>query len=136
MAKRIGAAVLVVALLVLQAAPVWAADAAGPLPDRGGPIVQAARSIGKVVVDIAIGLAAVLMAVGIATGFLSGQFLVTVGAPYGMSHAWIKVISVILLGIATFLTIVIVNTIIDTVIGLIPPTEIPSVMLLRLPRCG
>lgn len=131
--KRICIAVLIVLLLALQAMPAWAADAASPYLDRGGPLVAAARTIGKTIVDVAIGIAAVLMAVGIATGFVGGQFLVTVGAPYGMSHAWIKVISVIILGIGAFLTIVIVNTIIDAVIGLIPPTEIRSVLLLPPP---
>jgi len=94
---------------------------------RGGEVVDALRQIAQVVVDILIGIAAILMAVGIATGFVGGQFMVTVGQPYGLSAAWVKVIAVVILGIGAMLTIVIVNTIIDIVGSLIPPTVIPIV---------
>jgi len=80
-----------------------------------------------VVIDILIGIAAILMAVGIATGFVGGQFMVTVGQPYGLSAAWVKVIAVVILGIGAMLTIVLVNTIIDIIGSLIPPTVIPIV---------
>ncbi len=94
---------------------------------RGGEIVDALRQIAQVVIDILIGIAAILMAVGIATGFVGGQFMVTVGQPYGLSAAWVKVIAVVILGIGAMLTIVLVNTIIDIVGSLIPPTVIPIV---------
>jgi len=113
---------LTLSVALTTASPALAQGAGGT---RGGDIVEAFRSIGKVVIDILIGLAAVLMAVGIASGFVGGQFMVTVGAPYGLSAAWIKVISVAILGIGAMLTIVIANTIIDAVTGLIPATNIP-----------
>lgn len=94
---------------------------------RGGPIVAALDHLGVLVIDIMIGISVILMAVGIATGFVGGQFLVTVGQPYGLSGAWMKVISVVLLGLGGMLTIVITNTIIDAVSGLVPPTQIPSI---------
>ncbi|MDY7079155.1 MAG: hypothetical protein SXV54_19755 [Chloroflexota bacterium] len=94
---------------------------------RGGEIVDALRQIAQVVIDILIGIAAILMAVGIATGFVGGQFMVTVGQPYGLSAAWVKVIAVVILGIGAMLTIVLVNTIIDIVGSLIPATVIPIV---------
>ena len=94
---------------------------------RGGEIVDALRQITQVVIDILIGIAAILMAVGIATGFVGGQFMVTVGQPYGLSAAWVKVIAVVILGIGAMLTIVLVNTIIDIIGSLIPPTVIPIV---------
>ena len=94
---------------------------------RGGEIVDALRQIAQVVIDILIGIAAILMAVGIATGFVGGQFMVTVGQPYGLSAAWVKVIAVVILGIGAMLTIVLVNTIIDIIGSLIPPTVIPIV---------
>lgn len=94
---------------------------------RGGEIVEALRQIAQVVVDIFIGISAILLAVGIVTGFVGGQFMVTVGQPLGLSHAWMRVISVVILGIAAMLTIAIVNTIINVMAGLIPATVIPSV---------
>jgi CBS domain containing-hemolysin-like protein len=93
---------------------------------RGGAVVQAIRQIATLVIDIMIGTSVVLMAVGIATGFVGGQFLVTVGQPYGLSSAWVKVISVVILGLGALLTITIVNTIINALSGLVPPTQIPS----------
>ena len=123
---------LVVAMFLLVALPAEARGVADPPPPgggggRGGEIVAALRTIATIVIDILIGIAAILMAVGIATGFVGGQFLVTVGQPYGLSSAWVKVISVILLGIGALLTITIVNTIINAVGHLIPPTVIPSI---------
>lgn len=94
---------------------------------RGGAIVAAIRQIATVVIDIMIGVSVILMAVGIATGFVGGQFMVTVGQPYGLSSAWVKVISVVILGLGAILTITIVNTIIDSIASLVPQTDIPSI---------
>jgi len=129
------ARVLLVAALVAQAlvlaTPVLAddgPDGGEPGPGgRGGEIVNALRRIAQVVVDIFIGIAVILMAVGIVTGFVGGQFMVTVGSPFGLSKAWTQVIAVVILGIGGLLTIVIVNTIIDIMAGLVPATVIPSV---------
>ncbi len=124
---------VVLAVLVLAWALVPPAYAQGGDPPsgggtgRGGAIVEAIRKIATVVIDIGIGVAVILMAVGIVTGFVGGQFLVTVGQPYGLSSAWVKVISVVILGLGALLTITIVNTIIDAVADLVPPTVIPSI---------
>jgi hypothetical protein len=132
---RIVTVVLLVAwVLLVASAPLAMAE--DPPPEggdeggdqgRGGEIVAAIRRIATVVIDIAIGIAVILMAVGIATGFVGGQFLVTVGQPYGLSTAWVRVISVVMLGIGALLTITIVNTVINAVAGLVPATEIPSI---------
>ena len=129
------ARVLVIAGLVLQGV-VFASPALAQEPDpggddgeggRGGQIVAALRQVAQVVIDIFIGIATILLAVGIVTGFVGGQFMVTVGHPYGLSQAWTKVIAVVILGIGAMLTIAIVNTVIDIMAGLIPATVIPSV---------
>jgi hypothetical protein len=135
---RIARIALVVVAILTAATSAVPASAQEPAPGaqppppgggggRGGEIVDALRQIAQVVIDILIGIAAILMAVGIATGFVGGQFMVTVGQPYGLSAAWVKVIAVVILGIGAMLTIVIVNTIIDIASGLIPPTVIPIV---------
>lgn len=119
-----------VVLVGALAAPVYAQQpppAGGGGGSRGGEIVEAIRTIATVVIDILIGVSIALMAVGIATGFVGGQFLVTVGQPYGLSSAWVKVISVVILGLGALLTIVIVNTIINAIAGLVPPTVIPTI---------
>ncbi len=117
-------------LLGALTAPVYAQQPPPPGGgggSRGGEIVEAIRTIATVVIDILIGVSVALMAVGIATGFVGGQFLVTVGQPYGLSSAWVKVISVVILGLGALLTIVIVNTIINAIAGLVPPTVIPTI---------
>lgn len=134
--KGMWAVLVGVVLLGVLVAPVSARGPAQPPPPggpeggRGGEIVAAIRTIATVVIDIMIGVSVTLMAVGIATGFVGGQFLVTVGQPYGLSSAWVKVISVVLLGIGALLTITIVNTIINAIANLVPPTEIPSIWVL------
>jgi len=132
---RTALALAIVLTVVTSAVPALAQEpspGAQPPPPgggggRGGEIVDALRQIAQVVIDILIGIAAILMAVGIATGFVGGQFMVTVGQPYGLSAAWVKVVAVVILGIGAMLTIVLVNTIIDIIGSLIPPTVIPIV---------
>jgi hypothetical protein len=132
---RTALALAIVLGVVTSAVPALAQEpspgAQPPPPEggggRGGEIVDALRQIAQVVIDILIGIAAILMAVGIATGFVGGQFMVTVGQPYGLSAAWVKVIAVVILGIGAMLTIVLVDTIIDIIGSLIPPTVIPIV---------
>lgn len=129
--KKLFTVVSVLVMLVLLLVPATPAFAS-PAPDggpggRGGDIVNALRQIAQTVIDILIGISVILMAVGIATGFVGGQFMVTVGQPYGLSSAWVKVVSVVLLGVGAMLTITIVNTLIKILAGLIPATVIPSV---------
>jgi len=131
---RTALALAIVLTVVTSAVPALAQEpppGQPPPPEggggRGGEIVDALRQIAQVVIDILIGIAAILMAVGIATGFVGGQFMVTVGQPYGLSAAWVKVIAVVILGIGAMLTIVLVNTIIDIIGSLIPATVIPIV---------
>lgn len=121
MVKKLTGLLICLALVGATALPVYAA------PHQDSPIVDAIRQIATVVIDILIGISVALMAVGIATGFVGGQFLVTVGQPYGLSSAWIKVVSIVILGVGALLTITIVNTVIDAIAGLVPPTVIPSI---------
>jgi hypothetical protein len=86
---RIALMLAIVLTVVTSAVPALAQEpspgAQPPPPEggggRGGEIVDALRQIAQVVIDILIGIAAILMAVGIATGFVGGQFMVTVGLP-------------------------------------------------------
>ena len=63
--------------------------------------------------DPRIAVAAIVMVVGVATGFVAGQLMTTLGAPYGASTAMMRVVTVVLLAICAFLTTVIANAVID-----------------------
>ena len=81
----------------------------------GGPVVEAIRKFGQTVLDILIGIGAVLLTLGIATGFVGGQFLVTVGQPYGLSQAWVRVVAVVICAVGLFLTRQIAQSVLSAV---------------------
>ena len=116
--------VLAVALILTLSSTAFADCGDSIKQGDTGPLIEALRTLAKVIVDTLIAVAAIVMVVGIATGFVAGQLLTTLGAPYGASTAMLRVVSVILLAIGAFLTTVIANTVIDTVAGMVPATEI------------
>lgn len=113
--------------LALLGATATSAHAAGA---DTAPLIEALRTLAKGVVDTLIAVAAILMVVGVAGGFVADQLLTTLGAPYGASTAMLRVVTVILLAVGAFLTTVIANTVIDAVASMVPATEI------RLPAPG
>ncbi len=46
-------------------------------PNDATPLINALRTLAKVVVDTLIAVAAILMVVGVATGFVTGQLMTT-----------------------------------------------------------
>jgi len=83
-------------------------------------IVDAIAELGKKIVDIIIGIAAVVMAVGIAYKMTWGEFEVAVGNPYGLSRSWTAVAGIVICFIVAALTILFANTIIDLISAHIP----------------
>lgn len=73
----------------------------GGLGDARGAILR----VGVYFVDILIGLTVVMMAVGVAFGFVDTQLQVVLGRPVGFSTALSRVTAVVLLGIAGLLTV-------------------------------
>ena len=121
---RGGTVLLALALALALSSTASADGGTGAVPGDTGPLIDALRTLAKVIVNTLIAVAAILMVVGVATGFVAGQLLTTLGAPYGASTAMLRVVSVILLAVGAFLTTVIANTVIDAVAGMVPPTEI------------
>jgi hypothetical protein len=124
--RYVAALVLVSGILFAWCSPVAAAD--DPPPSGGGPnqLVAVVKKIAAIAINTIIGIIVALSGVGIATGFLGGQFLVTVGQPLGLSQAWMRVIAIIILTLGGVMSMVIVNTVIDAVTGLIPDGTIPD----------
>ncbi len=78
---------------------------AGRSIDSAAGMRQAYLRIAQYFLDIAIGTAAVLLAVGIATGFLGGQLAALTGAAFQLSEAVAKVLILTALAVGAFLTI-------------------------------
>ena len=121
---RFANVLLTLALALTVTSTVFADSGVIAVPDDTGPLIDALRTLAKVVVDTLIAVAAILMVVGVATGFVAGQLMTTLGAPYGASTAMMRVVTVVLLAIGAFLTTVIANAVIDAVAGMVPATDI------------
>jgi hypothetical protein len=115
---RVAMALAVVLALFVQASPALAQDGGGGDGGSGGKIVDALAQVAKWFISVLIGIASILLGVGVITGFVGGQFMVTVGNPLGLSTAWMRVISVVLLGVLAILGVVISNEIVDIISGL------------------
>ncbi len=80
----------------------------------GGGMGEAIASLAKMLIDGIIALAAILLAVGIATNFVTGMVEVMVGRPGGLSTTWMRIAGVVICFLGAIFTITIANTIIDT----------------------
>jgi hypothetical protein len=78
---------------------------------------DAIANLAKMLIDGIIALAAILLAVGIATNFVTGMVEVMVGRPGGLSSTWMRIAGVVLCFVGAIFTITIANTIIDTLKG-------------------
>ena len=87
------------------------------LAEDGGTLLGAARDIAKKVIDLLIGVAALLLAIGIATGFVQGQFETMVGRPMGLANAWVRVAAVVICAAGAFLAVQAANMVIDALAG-------------------
>lgn len=105
----------IVAMLVSPAL----ASAHTPLaPLQGGTgIIDALKTLTKGFVTFLIAVAALLLAIGIATGFLSGMIESAVGRPGGLATTWMRLAGVVVCFIGAVLTIIVANTIIDAMTG-------------------
>jgi len=106
---------LAVAILWLTILTLAAPDTA--LADDGGALLGAAKEIAKKVINLLIGAAALLLAIGIASGFVQGQFETMVGRPMGLANAWVRVAAVVLCAAGAFLAVMAANMVIDTLAG-------------------
>jgi hypothetical protein len=82
--------------------------------DNPGGMSEAIASLAKMLIDGIIALAAILLAIGIATNFITGMVETMVGRPGGLSTTWMRIAGVVLCFVGAIFTITIANTIIDT----------------------
>lgn len=111
---------LVMCLAVIAFANLVARDVAqvlGAGAGDAGSIRASVLRIGVYFVDLLIGLAVVLMAVGVAFGFTDTQLQAVLGRPVGFSVALSRVTAVVLLGIGALLTIAISRVVIGALGG-------------------
>jgi len=106
-ARVAAAALSVVLIAALTAQPVLAQE------DVEKDLMQAAVDIVKKVMDLLIGVAALLLALGFATNFVQGMFETMVGRPMGLSSTWMKVAAIVICAGGAFLAVTGANMIID-----------------------
>lgn len=106
-ARVAAAALSVVLIAALTAQPVLAQE------DVEEDLMQAAVDIVKKVMDLLIGVAALLLALGFATNFVQGMFETMVGRPMGLSSTWMKVAAIVICAGGAFLAVTGANMIID-----------------------
>ncbi len=82
--------------------------------DNPGGMSDAIANLAKMLIDGIIALAAILLAIGIATNFITGMVETMVGRPGGLSSTWMRVAGIVLCFVGAIFTITIANTIIDT----------------------
>ena len=85
--------------------------------DNPGGMSDAIASLAKMLIDGIIALSAILLAVGIATNFVTGMVETMVGRPGGLSTTWMRIAGIVLCFVGAIFTITIANTIIDTLKG-------------------
>ncbi len=112
-------ALLVLCVAVIAFANLIARDVAALLhPGMTSQAIRAAiLRIGVYFADVLVGLAVVLMAVGVAFGFVDTQLQAVLGHAAGFSVALSRVTTVILLGVGALLTVVISRIIIGALGG-------------------
>ena len=93
---------------------VFANQATALAADNPGGMGEAIASLAKMLIDGLIALAAILLAVGIVTNFITGMVETMVGRPGGLSTTWMRIAGVVLCFVGAIFTITIANTIIDT----------------------
>jgi len=97
--------------LVLIFAQQGVALAGDPLP---GGMSDAIANLAKMLIDGIISLAAILLAIGIATNFVTGMAETMAGRPGGLSSTWMRIAGIVLCFVGAIFTVTIANTIIDT----------------------
>jgi len=114
---RILAVALVVALTLAPANP---ALAQAPTPGGGGgggnlaSVTVSLANMAKIFIDFLIGVAAILLAVGFATGFVQGQVSTMFGMPHALASTWMRIAGVLICFIGALLAIPAANAIIDS----------------------
>ena len=81
---------------------------------QSGGLGEALANLAKMLVDGLIALAALLLAIGFVTNFVSGMAETIAGRPMGLSNTWVRIGGILIAFVGAVFTIQIANTIIDT----------------------
>lgn len=81
---------------------------------QSGDLGSAMSNLAKLLVDALIALAALLLAIGFATNFVTGMAETIAGRPMGLSSTWVRLGGILIAFVGAIFTIQIANTIIDT----------------------
>lgn len=81
---------------------------------QGGDLGGALANLAKLLVDGLIALAALLLAIGFATNFVTGMAETIAGRPMGLSSTWVRLGGILIAFVGAIFTIQIANTVIDT----------------------
>ncbi len=111
-----------VALIVAYLSSPTSAFAQSP----GGDIKSGLVNMVKGLIDLMILVGSLILAVGMAGNWISGQIAVSVGSPGGLSHMWIRLAGVIIAFIGLVATIPVTNIIIDQVSKAIPDQSLKT----------
>ncbi|MCC7165505.1 MAG: hypothetical protein IT331_23610 [Anaerolineae bacterium] len=83
----------------------------------GTSIVDALKTLAKGFITFLVAVAALILAIGIATGFLTGMIESVAGRPGGLSSTWMRLGGIVVCFIGAVLTIIIANSVIDSMTG-------------------
>jgi uncharacterized membrane protein YGL010W len=86
------------------------------------------KTLAKTIIDGIIGVAALVLAVGIATNFLTGMVETTIGRPGGLSTTSMRIVGIVVCFIGAVFTIAIANALIDNLKGSISQDDISDPM--------
>ena len=103
---------VVVVVMVL-----FATTPGGAAAQSTSDLLNAAKEIVKMIIDVVIGLAALLLALSLATNFAQGILENMAGRPLGLSNVWLRIAGVIICAAGAFLAISCSNMIVDTLSG-------------------
>lgn len=118
---------LVVALgcLLVPTGLAAAAPVVSPMPGGIEGIINAMKTLAQIVLTLLMVAASILLAIGIASGAVTGMFGATTGSPYVLAQSWFKIISIIILAVVAFASPLIAGTVIDTMTGIAGGSSIP-----------
>lgn len=105
--------ILLRVVLILWVALVVMTTPLSAFADQGGNLGGALTNLAKMLINGIIIIASLLLAIGIATNFLTGMIETLAGRPGGLSSTWMRIAGIVLCFVGALFSILISNTIID-----------------------
>ena len=111
------ALLMVVMWLVSESTDIAFAQGPNPPPAGGGSMRAGLVQLVTMAIDGLVFAGGLILALGVAGNFVSGQIATAIGNPSGLSHTYMRMIGIIVSFLGLMLTIPIVNTIISVVMA-------------------